>query len=93
MSFNKGIRGGKFLPPEWFDLDRGENMAIETFKDTLKKYQADIEPFSDAGCPVCGAASAAHLGNIWNNGAHVGDAWECEECGFEYCCMGTYPRE
>lgn len=53
----------------------------------LAKYERETKPYSNAGCPHCGAASASHVGNIWHGGAHVGDAWECDECAVKYCAM------
>jgi len=85
---------GKFkwaveIPPaaEWFDLDRGEKMAVETLNDTLRKIQADADACDNSACTVCGSPFGEHLGMIWNNGAHVGDAWECSDCGNRYCCL------
>jgi len=79
--------GTKLFAPEWFDLDRSEKMEQKVRDQKLLKYEDNTEPYDGVGCPICGAADASHLGNIWHFGLHVGDAWECAECGMEYCCM------
>jgi len=84
MSFKMVINGGKSLPPEWFDLDRGEKMDEKPRENNIDYYE-NIEVISDAEfhlvkCPHCGSDDSRIVSTVF--GAD-GEAWSmnCQSCG------------
>lgn len=95
-----GLNGKKYIPPEWFDLDRGEKMKKKTWfwvhcddNEAVAIYESEqaYDDTSDPKCPKCGERCNYDEGQIDEDfmGNHI-DGWWYVCYG---CCLSTQAIE